>query len=292
MAWAIRSTVAGLMAAVLFVIWGSFELFEFNDPRIAPVLLVAGGLLPLAWKQRSSLLLAVTVIAIQFLVIANVGSWGGGSYAFMTSLAIGVLLVAAGRLLRDNRADFAGGAGVLMFLGFAAFLVCGFVLSFGDAADDLLDLTRGAKADSLTASAFLWTLTASAIAAWAWLANRALLKREIEINREEWLLPLMLLQCALFALLGARDWALLVAWSSNLVLLGIAAMWMWQGCNESLLRPTVLGSLLLSAVVLARYFDLFDNFASRGFAFIILGAIFLAEALYYRKIKRESEGTP
>jgi hypothetical protein len=96
----------------------------------------------------------------------------------------------------------------------------------------------------------------------------------------------------LFALLGARDWALLVAWSSNLVLLGIAAMWMWQGCNESLLRPSVLGSLLLSAVVLARYFDLFDNFASRGFAFIILGGIFIGEALYYRKIKRETEGAP
>jgi hypothetical protein len=201
---------------------------------------------------------------------------------FSASLALGVLLVAAGRILADARADFDGGAGVLTTLGFGAFLVCGYILSFDEAADDLLDLARGVRPDRAIASIFTWTLSAAAIGAWAWLANRSLFKRQLAINREEWLLPVMLLQCVVLAALGSRDWAVLIAWSFNLVLLGIAAMWMWRGCRESRLRPTVRGSLLLAAVVLARYLDVFANVASRGLGFSILGGIFLSEALYYR----------
>jgi hypothetical protein len=123
------------------------------------------------------------------------------------------------------------------------------------------------------------------------LGYRSLVRREIAVQREEWLLPVALLQAFFFAAIGTRDWSLLVAWSYNLVVLGIAAMWMWRGCQESRLRPTVLGSLLLGAVVLARYFDLFDSMASRGMAFILLGGIFVAEAMYYRKIRSETEGS-
>jgi uncharacterized membrane protein len=290
MAWAIRSTLNGLIAVVLFVFWGSFELFEFHSPQLSAVLLLAAGVLPLAWKNRSALLLAATVLAIQFLIVASVGSWGGAGNAIAASIALAVLLVGSGRILAARQVDFAGAAGVLLFLGFAAFVVCAFVLTFDDAAEGLLELGSRPGPGTLTASLVMWSLVAGAVAAWAWLANAALLQKEIEINREEWLLPVMLIQCVTFAALGARDWALLVSWSFNLVLLGIAAMWMWRGCRESQLKSTVVGSVLLAAVVLARYFDLFDNFASRGFAFIILGGLFIAEAMYYRKIKRESEG--
>lgn len=285
MAWAIRSTVNGLMAVVLIVIWGSFEIFEFSSPRFGSVLLIAATLVPLAWKQRSPLLLAASVLAIQFLVVANAGSWGGVGHAFVSSLGLAVLLVAAGRLARST---FEQCERVLVFLGTAQFLVFGFILSFEEAADDLLKLTG--NEDPGLAPCFTWTLVIVALAAWAWIAERSMLRRRMDVDREEWLLPLMLLVCTVFALLGSRDWALLIAWSFNLVLLGTAAMWMWRGCRESRLAPTVLGSLLLSAIVLARYFDLFHSLASRGLAFIILGGVFIGEALYYRRVKRETGG--
>jgi hypothetical protein len=50
--------------------------------------------------------------------------------------------------------------------------------------------------------------------------------------------------------------------------------------------------LLLAAVVLARYFDLFDSLAARGFAFILLGGFFMAEAMYYRRIRRAESPAP
>jgi len=78
----------------------------------------------------------------------------------------------------------------------------------------------------------------------------------------------------------------------NLIVLGIAVMWMWRGCSESRLRPTVMGSLLLAAVVLARYFDLFESLAARGLAFILLGGIFMVEAMYYRKNRRAERHAP
>ena len=111
------------------------------------------------------------------------------------------------------------------------------------------------------------------------------------VGREDWLLPIALLYCFGIAALDQHGWGVFVSWSFNLMLLGLAVMWMWRGCKESRLAPTVLGSLLLGVVVLARYFDLFQSLASRGFAFIILGGIFVAEAMYYRRVRQE-KGDP
>jgi uncharacterized membrane protein len=289
MAWAIRSTANGLLAAVLLAIWGSTEAFDFHAPEFWSVMLVAGGLLPLAWKQRSALLLAATLAAIQLLLAVNVVNWGGGAQAFTATLAWAVLLVAAARLTDADRPDFRGGAGVMAFFGFGAFLVCAYLLSFHDAADGLLNWARQYGPRPAMASAFSWSLFTAGLAGWMWISRRSLLRREMEVRREDWLLPIALLYCFGIACLNQRGWGLFVSWSFNLVLLGVAIMWMWRGCQESHLRPTVLGSLLLGAVVLARYFDLFQSMASRGLAFIVLGAIFVAEAMFYRKVRQAKE---
>lgn len=57
---------------------------------------------------------------------------------------------------------------------------------------------------------------------------------------------------------------------------------MVQGCREAWLARTVLGSLLLVGVVLARYFDWFESLAVRGAVFVLLGGVLFAEGFYYR----------
>lgn len=254
------------------------------------MILVAGGLLPLAWKQRSALLLATTLAAIQLLLALNVVNWGGGAHAFTATLAWAVLLVAAARLTSADRPDFPAGARVMAFFGFGAFFVCAYLLSFHDTADGLLNWARQYSPRPALASAFSWTLFTIGLAGWTWIARRSLLQRELEIHREDWLLPIALLYCFGIACLNQRGWGLFVSWSFNLMLLGVAIMWMWPGCQESRLGPTVLGSLLLGAIVLARYFDLFESLASRGLAFIVLGIIFVAEAMFYRKMRLAKGG--
>jgi uncharacterized membrane protein len=290
MAWAIRSTANGLMAVVLLTIWGCCETFDFRTPHLSAILLVAAGLLPLAWKQRSGLLLAATLASIQLLLATNITFWGGGALAFTSTLAWAVLLVAAARLTDAKRPDFTGGSTVMAFFGYGAFLVCAYLLSFQDAADNLLDWHRHSAGSSLgLAYTFGWCLFVLGLGGWVWIASRSLLRKELVIEREEWLLPIALVYCFVIAAMGGRGWEFFISWSFNLMLLGLAIMWMWRGCQESRLAPTVVGSLLLSAVVLARYFDLFDSLASRGLAFIVLGIIFIVEAMYYRRVRRGKE---
>lgn len=287
MAWAIRSTANGLMTAVLLAIWGTTEAVDFHAAQVWSVLLVAAGLLPLAWRQRSALLLAGSLAAIQLLLVVSVANWGDSAQAFTATLAWAVLLVAGSRLTEAVRPDFHPGARVMAFFGFGAFFVCAYALSFHEAADNLLDWTRGYHPRPVLANAFSWSLFILGLGGWLELARRNFHQRTVEINREEWLLPIALLYCFGIAFLGQRGWDLFVSWSFNLMLLGVAIMWMWRGCQRSRLAPTVVGSLLLSAIVLARYFDLFQSLASRGLAFIVLGGIFIAEAMYYRKLRQE-----
>lgn len=290
MAWAIRSTANGLMAVILLTIWGSCETFDFRSLHAGALLLIAAGLLPLAWKQRSALLLAAALAAIQFLLATNLTFWGGGAHAFTATLAWAVFLVAAARLTDAGRFDYRGGPAVMSFFGYGAFLICAYLLSFHDAADNLLDWHRSRGDSPGIGYAWGWGLFVAGLGSWTWIGFRSLLRKELVIEREEWLLPIALVYCFVIAAMGGRGWEYFISWSFNLMLLGLAVMWMWRGCQESRLGTTVLGSLLLSAVVLARYFDLFDSLASRGLAFIVLGVIFIIEAMYYRRVRREKEG--
>jgi uncharacterized membrane protein len=292
LAWILESIPHALLATVLLAIWGGAEVFHFHVPNGRALALVAVGLVPLAWHMRSALLLAFVLAAVELLLIANVLNHGGGSRAFASALGLGVMLIAAARLTAQLRPSFSAGATVMAAFGFAGFFVCSYLLGFHDAADDLLDWTRHSAPNPRLAALHSWIVFVLAAGAWVWIAWRSV-TREMRVAVEEWLVPIALLYAYGLAAagLGRSAYTLLVAVTFNLILLGVAVMWMWRGCSESRLRPTVIGSLLLAAVVLARYFDLFQSLAARGLAFIVLGGIFMAEAMYYRKNRRAEAAT-
>lgn len=287
LAWAVRSTALGILAVLLVGIWGGCEAVDFNRPGHWAMLLVVLGVAPLAWRNRSAVLLALCVTATQALLLLNLGVWGAGAHLFTASLAFSVLLAGAARL---SPAVFPAGARVMEGFGYGVFLVCAYLLTFRGATRGLLDWERARGWRPEQAAAVGWILFGLAVALWAWVARRALLARELAVERTDWLLPIALLYAFGIAAIGARGWEQFVAWSFTALLLGLAAWWMWRGCQQSRLGITVLGSVVLTALVAARYFDLFQSMASRGLAFILLGGLFLAEALYYRKIRRDAEG--
>ena len=290
LAWILESIPQAMLATVLFAIWGGVEVLDFSNPNLWALPAVTLGLGSLAWRKQSALLLAVVLAAVQFLLVASAEEYGGGSHAFTSSLALGVLLIAGARLTAARRPSFGRGAGVMLFFGFGGFLVCAYVLGFRDAADELLDWNHHTGHEPWLALAHSWAFFALAAAGWAWVAWLSFGRKALAVAREEWLVPIALFYAYGLAAtgLGDADNALFTSSAFNLMLLGIATMWIWRGCRESLLRPTVMGSVVLAAVVLARYFDLFHSLAARGLAFILLGGIFLAEAMYYRK-NRQSE---
>ena len=113
---------------------------------------------------------------------------------------------------------------------------------------------------------------------------------------EHWLLPLTVLFCQVLAVAWARFSGgmigvdqVAIAGAFNLIFLAIASMWMARGCREGELKPVILGSLLLVALVTARYFDLFDSLALRGLVFLIVGSVLFAEGFFYRRARQRAE---
>jgi len=105
------------------------------------------------------------------------------------------------------------------------------------------------------------------------------------------LLPLTAIVCQVFAMSGVANEKWAVAGVFNLVFLALATTWMARGCREGLLRPTILGSLLLVALMTARYFDLFESLAVRGLIFLLVGALLFAEGILFRRARRLAQTT-
>jgi uncharacterized membrane protein len=285
--WALRSVPQAILTAVVLTIWGCTELFSFDAPRDAPMLIILGGLAPLAWRKRSAVLAAVLLAAAYFNLASHAGYWNGSGGAFTTAFALSALLIAAARLWREDPMATRI-CGVMAFFGWSGFVFCSYLLSFEDAVSSLLRWTSKQGHASSLVYAYRWPLFLMAISAWGWLLVKRFKSRDINVALEEWLCPIALLYCQGLALAGSRQDSLFVALVFNLICLGVAAMWMVRGCREGKLRLTVLGSVFLAVLVFARYFDLFDSLAVRGVVFLILGGVLFAEGFYYRRLRLEN----
>jgi uncharacterized membrane protein len=285
LAWALDSVPQGILAAVALTVWGLSECLGFDRELGWALALLAAGVAPLVWRKRSALLGAVVLTGAYALLLANAESWGGGSAAFTAAMALSVGLVAAVRL-RPAGEEFGRLEAVIRFFGWTGFLVCTYLLSFERLADDLLRWRDGAGSPQSQLIAYRWAPLALAVVLWGRLLMRAARGESTRVPWEEWLCPIGLLYCILLGATGTTGETLFVSLVFNMVFLGVATMWMVRGCREGLLRETVLGSLLLAVLVLARYFDLFDSLAARGLAFLLLGGLLFAEGFYYRKLRQ------
>lgn len=290
MAWALESVPHGLLAAILFACWGGAETLEFGTSTELAIVLAGAGVGALAWRKRSAILAAGVLATLYWLVLCNAAHWDGAAGVFANAFALSVLLIALAKLplARGDEAAEARLGAVLRFFGWAGFIACAFLLSFDDPARHAL---RWTPDHALTPQLYRWGLFVLAAVAWVAVALRARATTGPRVPREEWLCPIALMYAQALAFLGAGDAWFVVA-VFNLVCLALAGAWMVRGCREGRLRPTVIGSLLLGAVVFARYFDLFDSLAARGLAFILFGGVLFAEGFYYRKLRRAgAEGT-
>lgn len=287
LAWVLESIPQALLATVLFAIWGSTEMWNFDNPTNWSILAVLCGIGPLAWRKRSGLLTATVLAATYFLLATTLVQYGNGAHAFTAILALSALLLAGEKLIRTQQSEAVPGTVPWIFFGFGGFLVCAYLLGFHRIVDDLLTWDRHAGRNQMIATLYCWLFFAGGLGSWLWVAWKTLKQKSLTVSVEEWLCPIALMYAYLLASHNWQGYWRLVALTFNLVFLGIAVMWMLRGCREARLRPTVLGSLMLAALVFARYFDLFESLAARGLTFVLLGGVLLAEAMYYRKNRQE-----
>ena len=63
LAWAVPSISHGVVAVILLVMWNSFEAFDFKNPHLLSPILILAGILPIAWLNRSRVLLTTVICA-------------------------------------------------------------------------------------------------------------------------------------------------------------------------------------------------------------------------------------
>jgi len=293
LAWAMPSLMQGALAAVVLCIWGSSEAWGFHQTiPWAPFLVLAGtGLL--AWRLRSPFLLFITLAAFCLSLGANVSVLEGG-LVFRVLLNCAVVFVAIS-VLAGRGSWFPESVRIWAMFGWLGFLLCLYLLGFSEITEDLLARrTLAAQSGTWLARLFEWGPLVLTTCLWGvigWVT-----KGRIESATapeapkfELWLLPMTAVLCQVlaFSTLAKGDWGVTAAF--NLVFLALAVAWMVRGCREGLSQPMVMGSLLVVALVVARYFDLFESLALRGAIFLVVGALFFIEGILFRRARRRTQ---
>ncbi len=294
LAWAMPSIAQGILSVVLLCVWGCSEAWGFDRPmHLAPflILLAVGGL---AWRLRSRLLLVFVLAGFNVSILATAGALQGG-LVLPVCLNLAVAFVAAGKLCRRFE-HFVQGAAVWEFFGWLGFLVSLYLLTFSDLQDDLLNwMTQPQHTQSprVWVLTYAWGALAAAMLPWVPIVAESAQRGKGRspayfTSFEEWLLPLTALWLQLICLTELLQEHSTVAGVFNLVFLALSAAWMSRGCRQGLVQPTVLGSLLFTALAIARYFDLFENLLVRGLVFLAVGGVLFTEGILFMRARRRA----
>lgn len=109
---------------------------------------------------------------------------------------------------------------------------------------------------------------------------------EIKKKYELLLIPLVLV-FGYWQLLTGRGAFFVAAAVLNVVFLAQSVLMMGRGCRDGEMAPTVVGSLMLIALTIGRYVDLFESLVARGVVFIVVGAALFAEGIFYVRSRKK-----
>lgn len=288
LAWALPSLAQSLIAAFLFALWDGFEVFAFSDPnRLAPVLIFL-GILPLAWLLRSRVLASAGLASFLFTLFATAQrqSW---QLVIPVFLSCAAALLAAGIIMQKSRRA-PELASVCVFFGNGLYLFLIFILTFPGTRAHMTLLFR-----ELPATLWILVPSAAALCLWVWafwpfsdLRERIAAGLRIEHLAAPIALALYLVQTNLKHPLGG----FLGAAPYNLLFLFSAVMLMQRGFRTLHLRSAVMGSVLLAALAIARYADLFQSLLARAAVFLLVGGMMLGVGVFFARARRTRQGGP
>jgi hypothetical protein len=272
------------MAALLLGLWASFEALDFARGAHWGPPLVALGLLPLAWTMRSRVL-AFFALASLFAVVFFATFPDLEELAVIVAFLTGLSFLMAGLALPAS--PFPGAAAPARVLGFVIYLGFLYVLGFEDAAEVLED----AELDRWLAVAYFAVPLALAIAAAALAFRRG--RAGLGPWFGHWLAALVsILLVAGLTPAGIQGIELPVAIACNLLFLAHCLVFIQQGCRHADVVQVSVACVMLAALVLARYVDLFESLLVRSAVFLLLGAALFGIGMLYARAKRRLAETP
>jgi uncharacterized membrane protein len=280
LAWAMPSVAQGLMAVLLVFLWACFEIFDFSSPNYFAPWMVLLGVVPLAWLQRSRVLLFFALLAFIALYGFGVGRVDG-DLVLAAIFYCACLYLAAGRLV--TRSGFPESAPLFGFIGYGVYLVLLYALTFDEVAREMMSL----DVDGPLEWAYVVTPLVAAACGWAALLATGAWQRADAIRRWETgfvLLTMVLVVVLQFGML--RPYSVMAALAFNFVFLGHCIVLIVRGTGRLNWKQVSFGCVMFTALAFARFMDLFDSLLVRSLFFLALGAgLFLIGNFYSRRKK-------
>ena len=287
LAWALPSISQGVVAVILLVLWNGFEAFDFKNPLLLSPFLILAGLLPLAWLNRSRVLLTATVCAFLLTLAFSVSRLGSDLVVLVVFFSA-VILTALGLIVR-SREHFPESSPIFSFIGSAIYISVLFVLSFHHRGRGVFTVHFGQVPDSI----YFFSFALAAVVLWVWAVRIGWSKNlptRTPFRPDYYGIPVALLVILLntLGLLELRGW--IGAAIFNLLFLFHSIMMIVSGCKSSDLKLTATGCLLFAIIAVTRYTDLFTSLLARSLVFFLTGAALFAVGLYFSRTKKAAPG--
>jgi len=129
--WALPSVIQGIVATVLISAWGASEIFDFNDFHTLSIAVVLFGIVPLAWWQKSRMLLLLSLASTVMLTLANAATLVEPVLVFYLLFGLSTLFIALAYVAINS--NFPGSSDVLRGMGVAVYGLLLFGMTFADA---------------------------------------------------------------------------------------------------------------------------------------------------------------
>jgi uncharacterized membrane protein len=284
LALALPSTTQGIIATILLVLWNGFEVFDFKNPQLLSPLLILGGIMPLAWLNRSRVLTAIGTIGFLFTLLVTVADIEG-DLAALVAFFIGCILISASLLVR-RRDAFPRISPVFSFVGFSVYIAVLFFLSFHHRSSG----TWSIHFDRFPESSLFFAFALGVVCLWAWAIWPPSKEKQPykDVFRKEYygvLAAFVLILLNVLGVIKLGGWLGMAVF--NTLLLYQATMMISTGCKDLNLKMTATGCVLLTAITFARYTDLFVSLLARSLVFFIAGAALFSVGIYYSKTRKQ-----
>jgi uncharacterized membrane protein len=286
LSWSLPSIVQGVMASILLVLWCSFENFGFDSRvNIAPILILV-GILPLAWRMRSRILLAVAVPSFVLSLFFNCHFFFE-RVAPALFISVAALLTATAIIVRRKNI-FPQSSTVFAAYGSVLYWFSLYVLTFPQANRHIF---RSYWFDEVNSTIYVLVAASAAILAWL-VAMLPLRKIKDDLNKlyrtDHFAIPVTVLAVTLnFGWLSEfHGWG--GAAIFNVIFLFQSIMLISYGCRSVNSKLTAAGTILLAFLAFARYADLFDSLLVRAVVFLAVGAGIFFIGMRYSKRKKEA----
>jgi uncharacterized membrane protein len=281
LAWALPSLAQGFLAVLLLSLWSAFDVFDFRWANHWAPLLTACGIAPLAWMQRSRVLLFFTLLALLLMLV-----WGvvplDDDLIIAVAMFISMFYIVAGLLVSETA--FAESHSVFKLVGFAGYFIFLYVLSFAKGSRGLDNVNLSHLAIML----YFAVPFALAFLGWCWVLLTRL-GRFDRLWQGQWALlivPLLLVAGMSLELLPFNGLAALLF---NLIFLAHCVLFIVQGSRNVDAKLVSIACVLFALLTITRYVDLFNSLLLRSLVFLLLGTGVFVVGNFYTRTKRRIE---